>query len=137
MNKNNYEQILSIVKIIKSKGVDFQTALTLIKNNLSLLTIPEEELEHRLFIIMNNTTIYAVLYVEENNYAWSIYQENSFGPFIRKNVDKNNHNYIIEMMLEAVKKFNQKKQSDFKKSLEEQVEEFNQIQQNEEGYHLK
>lgn len=137
MNKNNYEQILSIVKIIKSKGVDFQTALTLVKNNLSLLTIPEEELEHRLFIIMNNTTIYAVLYVEENNYAWSIYRENSFGPFIRKNVDKNNHNYIIEMMLEAVKKFNQKKQSDFKKSLEEQVEEFNQIQQNEEGYHLK
>ena len=83
---------------------------------------------------MNNTLIYAILYVEENNYAWSIYQENSFGKFI-KNKDKNNHNYIIEMMLEAVEKFNKKKS--LNKSLEEQIKEFNQIKQNEEGYHLK
>ena len=94
MNKETYKQIINIVKIIKNKGVSFQDALTLVKNNLELLNIPEEELEHRLFIIMNNTLIYAILYVEENNYAWSIYQENSFGNFI-KNKYKNNHNYII------------------------------------------
>lgn len=136
MNKETYGQIINIVKIIKNKGISFQDALTLIKNNLELLNIPKEELEHRLFIVMNNTVIYAVLYVEENNYAWSIYQENSFGPFI-KNRDKNNHNYIIEMMLEAVEKFNRKKQNSLNKNLEEQIKEFNQINQNEEGYHLK
>lgn len=134
VNKETYKQIINIVKITKNKGVSFQDALTLVKNNLELLNIPEEELEHRLFIIMNNTLIYAILYVEENNYAWSIYQENSFGHFI-KNKDKNNHNYIIEMMLEAVEKFNKKKS--LNKSLEEQIKEFNQIKQNEEGYHLK
>lgn len=136
MNKENYEQIINIVKIIKNKGVSFQDALTLIKNNLELLTIPEEELKHRLFVVMNNTTIYAVLYVEKNNYAWSIYKENSFGPFIKKNIDKNNHNYIIEMMLDAIRKYS-KKQNTFSPSLELQIEEFNQINQNEEGYHLK
>lgn len=136
MNKETYGQIINIVKIIKNKGISFQDALTLIKNNLELLNIPKEELEHRLFIVMNNTVIYAVLYVEENNYAWSIYQENSFGPFT-KNRDKDNHNYIIEMMLEAVEKFNRKKQNSLNKNLEEQIKEFNQINQNEEGYHLK
>lgn len=136
VNKETYGQIINIVKIIKNKGISFQDALTLIKNNLELLNIPKEELEHRLFIVMNNTVIYAVLYVEENNYAWSIYQENSFGPFT-KNRDKDNHNYIIEMMLEAVEKFNRKKQNSLNKNLEEQIKEFNQINQNEEGYHLK
>lgn len=136
MNKENYEQIINVVKIMKNKGVSFQDALTLIKNNLELLTISEEELKHRLFVVMNNTTIYAVLYVEKNNYAWSIYKENSFEPFIKKNIDKNNHNYIIEMMLDAIRKYS-KKQNTFSPSLELQIEEFNQINQNKEGYHLK
>lgn len=137
MNKQSYEQIINIIKIIKNKGVSFQNALTLVKNNIELLNIPEEELEHRLFIIMNNTIIYAILYVEENNYSWSIYQENGFGPFINKNIDKNNHNYIIEMMLEAIKKFSKKRTNSLAQSLEEQIGEFKEIKQNEEGYHLK
>lgn len=137
MNKNYYEEIISIIKIMKNRGIPFQSALSLIKNNMELLQIPEEELEQRLFIVMNNTILYAILYVEENNYAWSIYQENSFGRFINKNTDKKNHNYIIEMMLDAVKKYNQKSQISPNQSLEKQIIEFNLIKQNEEGYHLK
>lgn len=137
MNKQNYEQIINIIRIIKNKGISFQDALTLVRNNIELLSIPEEELEHRLFIVMNNTLVYAILYVEENNYAWSVYQENGFGPFINKSVDKNNHNYIIEMMLESIKKISKKRISLLNQTLEKQIGEFKEIKQNEEGYHLK
>lgn len=136
MQQKNYEEIMKIIKIIKSKGIGFKDALTLVRNNLNLLNIPKEELEHRLFVIMNNSIIYAILYVEENNYAWSIYQENGFGPFINKNIDKNNHNYIIEMMIEAIKKFSKKRMIP-NQSLEDQIVEFKEIKQNDEGYHLK
>jgi len=138
MNKQDIlKQTLNIANIIKRKGCNIQSAFTLVKNNPELLKIDINELEKRLYLIINHNIIYALLYVEENNYSWSILKNNEFGPFIKNIANHHNNDYIIEMIIESIEKYNKITSPMSNQTLEEKIKQFDLIKKNEEGYHLK
>lgn len=138
MNKiETYTKILLIAKIIKNKGGNYKHALSLIKNNPGLLSLNEHELETRLYLILNHASLYAILYVENNGYSWSILKDNQFGSLVQDTADKKNNDYIIEMILDSINKYQKISGYDKEQTLEEKMQQFQLVKKNEEGYHLK
>ena len=138
MNKQEIlKKTLIIASIIKSKGGPMQSVTSLIHNNPELLLMTTEELEKKLYLIINNNFTYAILLIENNLYKWSILENNTFGPFITNSMLETNNNYIIEMIINSINKYIKFTNIDPNYSLEKKVELFKRINKNEEGYHLK
>lgn len=131
-----FKQTLIIISILKRKGINIQEAMTLIRNNPELLQVDYQELEKRLYLVINHNSIYAALYVEENAYSWSLYKENTFAPFVTSTASERNNDYIIEMMIDSIEKYSKIRQEQ-NDTLEEKIEQFKLIKKNEDGYHLK
>ena len=129
------ENIHEYLKIIINKGCSFETALSLLKSNSSLLHYTTDELEKKLSFISNHNSLYAALLVDGNTYAWSIYQNGNFGKFI-KPFGNTNRDYIVDMVLDFV--YNNKMiKNSGNMSLEDAIVKFKKNITNVTGYHLK
>lgn len=138
MNKEEIKaKTLEIAKIIHKKGGNSKSTLSLIRNNPNLLNMNPKVLENQLYLIINHSTVYAILFVEENDYYWSVLEHEEFGPLISSKAHQENNDYIIDMMIESVNKYFSYQAPEEKQTLEEDLKTFSSIRKNEEGYHLK
>lgn len=136
---NNVEQKESrakiVTQIIVEKGGNYEIAKSLIDNNPSLLEFNEEELRKHIFLIMNHDIVYAVLFIVDNDLFWTVLDRNKCGLLIKN--DSSALDYVILLMLESIRKYEQLTPHDEKPSLEEAINEYNLVKKNEESYHIK
>ena len=85
MNNNNYikQNINEYLDVIVKKGCPFEAALSLLKNNSSLLHYTPAELDRKISFISNHKSLYAALLIDGNMYAWSIYRNGQFDKFVK------------------------------------------------------
>lgn len=133
---NSENNISSLVtKIIIEKGGNEEIARSLINNNPSLVKFSEEELRKHIFLIMNHDIVYAVLFIIDNDLFWSVLDNNRCGVLIKN--DTHALDYVILLMLESIKKYEQLMPHEEEISLEEAINEYNLVKKNEESYHIK
>lgn len=123
-----------IINFLTSKGIDSIYALSLIKNNPEILKIDIEVLKNQLFLILNHQILYAMLYVNQNNYAWSLFKNNEFGPFISNEEEKD---LIVEMMISSIDKLINIEETNVNQSLELKMQEYRRIKKYNDGYHIE
>ena len=99
--------------------------------------LKHKEIANKIFFICNNTEIYAILIVNDNNYYWSICHNNTSYPLEEK-TEKNN-DYIVEMIINFI---NEKKFQNIIPNLQEmntetKIKALKNIKLNSKGYHIK
>ena len=139
MNNNNYikQNINEYLDVIVKKGCPFEAALSLLKNNSSLLHYTPAELDRKISFISNHKSLYAALLIDGNMYAWSIYRNGQFDKFVKSvSVEDKNKDYIVDMVLDFI--YNNKMyKNDSDMVLEDAVIKFKKNVTNITGYHLR
>lgn len=146
----NKEKIIEILNVLINKGCNKESAASLLTNNLGLISYTKEELESKLSMIYNNREIYAILFCDENNYKWSLYNKNNNSFTVFKgyneensifygNVKEQNKDYIVEMVLSYLDnpKFKNFIKYDETDTLEEKINNYKSLKTNDQGYHIK
>lgn len=138
MKNQVYEKMYANLEVIKKKGCDLRSGLSLLRNNPILLEYTPEELDHKLSFIFNHNQMYAAILIDKNYYEWSLYENESFSEFKSPTVYKEeSDDLVVHMMINSIvhNKFTRKKN---KLSLEDEINVFkNNIKTNSTGYHIK
>ena len=133
---NHSNQFNEIINLFIRNDCSIKLALSFISNNLNYI-LKHKEIANKIFFICNNTEIYAILIVNENNYYWSICHNNTSYPLEEK-TEKNN-DYIVEMIINFI---NEKKFQNIIPNLQEmntetKIKTLKNIKLNSKGYHIK
>lgn len=133
---NPSNQFNEIINLFIKNGCSIKLALSFISNNLDYI-LKHKEIANKIFFICNNTEIYAILIVNDNNYYWSICHNNTSYPLEEK-TEKNN-DYIVEMIINFI---NEKKFQNIIPNLQEmntetKIKALKNIKLNSKGYHIK
>lgn len=133
---NPSNQFNEIINLFIRNDCSIKLALSFISNNLDYI-LKHKEIANKIFFICNNTEIYAILIVNENNYYWSICHNNTSYPLEEK-TEKNN-DYIVEMIINFI---NEKKFQNIIPNLQEmntetKIKALKNIKLNSKGYHIK
>lgn len=138
MKNNVYEKMYANLEVIRKKGCDLKAGLSLIKNNPILLEYSPEELDHKLSFIVNHNQIYAALFVNNNYYEWSIYEDGTFSSLQSPTMyDEESEDLVVEMIIDSIihNKLTKRKNN---LSLEDEINNFkNTVKTNNLGYHIK
>ncbi len=133
---NPSNQFNEIINLFIRNDCSIKLALSFISNNLNYI-LKHKEIANKIFFICNNTEIYAILIVNDNNYYWSICHNNTSYPLEEK-TEKNN-DYIVEMIINFI---NEKKFQNIIPNLQEmntetKIKALKNIKLNSKGYHIK
>lgn len=140
--EDKYTTIEKIIEMFYNVGCDFQSAKSFITNNTKLIN-ETPDIEQKLYFILNNTEVYGVILVIDNDYQWSIYKDFEFKPFETIKDEETetltNGDYIVEMMINFA---NQEKVISIipdiqEYNLEQQIKTLKSIGLNSNGYHFK
>ncbi len=138
MKNNVYEKMYANLEVIRKKGCDLKAGLSLIKNNPILLEYSPEELDHKLSFIVNHNQIYAALFVNNNYYEWSLYEDGIFSSLQSPTMyDEESEDLVVEMIIDSIihNKLTKRKNN---LSLEDEINNFkNTVKTNNLGYHIK
>ena len=138
MKNNVYEKMYANLEVIRKKGCDLKAGLSLIKNNPILLEYSPEELDHKLSFIVNHNQIYAALFVNDNYYEWSLYEDGTFSSLQSPTMyDEESEDLVVEMIIDSIvhNKLTKRKNN---LSLEDEINNFkNTVKTNNLGYHIK
>ena len=138
MKKYSYEKMYANLEVIKKKGCNAISALSLIKNNPILLEYCPDDLDKKLSFIFNHEKLYAALLINGDYYEWSTYDDDTFSEFkCGTIIGEETDDYIVDMIVDFI--YNNKI-SKMRKDipLEELVYQFkNKMKTNSTGYHLK
>ena len=138
MKNNVYEKLYANLEVIRKKGCDLKAGLSLIKNNPILLEYSPEELDHKLSFIVNHNQIYAALFVNNNYYEWSLYEDGIFSSLQSPTMyDEESEDLVVEMIIDSIihNKLTKRKNN---LSLEDEINNFkNTVKTNNLGYHIK
>ncbi len=133
---NPSNQFNEIINLFIKNGCSIKLALSFISNNLDYI-LKHKEIANKIFFICNNTEIYAILIVNDNNYYWSICHNNTSYPLEEK-TEKNN-DYIVEMIINFIseKKFQNIIPNLQEMNTETKIKALKNIKLNSKGYHIK
>ena len=133
---NPSNQFNEIINLFIKNGCSIKLALSFISNNLDYI-LKHKEIANKIFFICNNTEIYAILIVNDNNYYWSICHNNTSYPLEEK-TEKNNY-YIVEMIINFIseKKFQNIIPNLQEMNTETKIKALKNIKLNSKGYHIK
>lgn len=138
MKNNVYEKMYANLEVIRKKGCDLKAGLSLIKNNPILLEYSPEELDHKLSFIVNHNQIYAALFVNNNYYEWSLYEDGIFSSLQSPTMyNEESEDLVVEMIIDSIihNKLTKRKNN---LSLEDEINNFkNTVKTNNLGYHIK
>lgn len=135
---------LPVVQMLLEKGCTVDEAVSFISNNVDFLGGEIDSIKDKLFLICNNKKKYALLFVDGNDYKWSIYKDDEFKTI--KKIDEDTDlseversDFIVEMMIDFSKKaIVQQLAPDIKNmNIEGKVKTLKRIGLNSNGYHFK
>lgn len=97
------EEFRPIIEKLCNQECSIQDAMTFICKNYEYLKEKDLKEKDKFYLIYNNKNLYGIIIVNENEYEWSLYnEEEGFSPLIKLSSTKNdikNSDYIIEMMI--------------------------------------
>ncbi len=139
IQKRVSEEFSGVIKVFKNNEIEDKTILSFIDTNFEFLKENEEDIEKHLFLLMNKRELYSVLYVNEDNYLWSTYDDNEFIPFRKLSDDFKNNDYVVEMVIAYASSYKIKEaipEIDTM-NVENKVKTLKSIGLNSNGYHIK
>ena len=98
IQKRVLEEFNGVIKVFKNNEIEDKIILSFIDTNFDFLK-EKENIERHLFLLMNKKELYSVLYVNEDNYLWSTFDDNEFMPFRKLSDDFKNNDYVVEMVI--------------------------------------
>ena len=138
IQKRVLEEFDGVIKVFKNNEIEDRTILSFIDTNFDFLK-EKEDIERHLFLLMNKKELYSVLYVNEDNYLWSTYDDNEFMPFKKLSDDFKNNDYGVEMVISYSSSYKIKEAipeiDDM--NVENKVKTLKNIGLNSNGYHIK
>ena len=138
IQKRVLEEFDGVIKVFKNNEIEDRTILSFIDTNFDFLK-EKEDIERHLFLLMNKKKLYSVLYVNEDNYLWSTYDDNEFMPFRKLSDDFKNNDYVVEMVIAYASSYKIKEaipEIDAM-NVENKVKTLKNIGLNSNGYHIK
>lgn len=141
MEKKVVEEFSPIINDFVDIGCSVEEALTFIYNNIEVVRDSDKFNVEKMYFICNNKEVYGLLYVDGDDYSWSIHINNEFSKLKSKDekTDVTNSDYIVDMMIgigesEKVKKV---VPSIDTMSTEGKIKTLKKIGLNSKGYHFK
>ena len=144
MKQKVLEKFKVIFENLEARGCSKEEILSFIDSNFDLIQKEYETITERLYLIYNNKALYGVLFVDGDEYQWSIYRNNEkFMPLVRvggrDNNGLQNGDYIVEMMLNFAdtEKVKQVVPNVSEMDVENKVKILKRIGLNSKGYHFR
>ena len=81
MQEKVVKEFNEVIEVFGESNLDYKTALLFISTNLEFLRRKREGIKDKLFLIMNKKELCSVLYINNDSYLWSTYDEEEFLPF--------------------------------------------------------
>lgn len=130
------DQLDQLISLFIDNGCSTKLTLSFITNNLDYI-LKDENIMNKIYFICNNTEIYAILIVDDNNYSWSICQDNISYPLEKKGDE--NSDYVIEKIINYAneKKFKKVIPNSSKMNTETKIKTLRNIKLNSNGYHIQ
>ncbi len=138
IQKRVLEEFNGVIKVFKNNEIEDKIILSFIDTNFDFLK-ENDDIERYLFLLMNKNELYSVLYVNEDNYLWSTYDDNEFMPFRKLSDDFKNNDYVVEMVIAYASSYKIKEVIPEIDSMnvENKVKTLKNIGLNSNGYHIK
>lgn len=138
IQKRVLEEFNGVIKVFKNNEIEDKIILSFIDTNFDFLK-ENDDIERYLFLLMNKNELYSVLYVNEDNYLWSTYDDNEFMPFRKLSDDFKNNDYVVEMVIAYASSYKIKEAIPEIDSMnvENKVKTLKNIGLNSNGYHIK
>lgn len=138
IQKRVLEEFNGVIKVFKNNEIEDKIILSFIDTNFDFLK-ENDDIERYLFLLMNKNELYSVLYVNEDNYLWSTYDDNEFMPFRKLSDDFKNNDYVVEMVIAYASSYKIKEAIPEIDSMnvENKVKTLKSIGLNSNGYHIK
>lgn len=138
IQKRVLEEFNGVIKVFKNNEIEDKIILSFIDTNFDFLK-ENDDIERYLFLLMNKNELYSVLYVNEDNYLWSTYDDNEFLPFRKLSDDFKNNDYVVEMVIAYASSYKIKEAIPEIDSMnvENKVKTLKNIGLNSNGYHIK
>lgn len=138
IQKRVLEEFNGVIKVFKNNEIEDKIILSFIDTNFDFLK-ENDDIERYLFLLMNKNELYSVLYVNEDNYLWSTYDDNEFLPFRKLSDDFKNNDYVVEMVIAYASSYKIKEVIPEIDSMnvENKVKTLKNIGLNSNGYHIK
>ena len=138
IQKRVLEEFNGVIKVFKNNEIEDKIILSFIDTNFDFLK-ENDDIERYLFLLMNKNELYSVLYVNEDNYLWSTYDDNEFMPFRKLSDDFKNNDYVVEMVIAYASSYKIKEAIPEIDSMnvENMVKTLKNIGLNSNGYHIK
>lgn len=139
MQEKVVKEFNEVIEIFGESNLDYKTALLFISTNLEFLRRKREGIKDKLFLIMNKKELCSVLYINNDNYLWSTYDEEEFLPFKSPSNNFEDNDSIVERVLsytdadkikEAIPEIDAM-------NVENKVKTLKNIGLNSNGYHIK
>ena len=138
IQKRVLEEFNGVIKVFKNNEIEDKIILSFIDTNFDFLK-EKEDIERHLFLLMNKKELYSVLYVNEDNYLWSTFDDKEFMPFRNLSDDFKNNDYVVEMVIAYASSYKIKEAipeiDDM--NVENKVKTLKNIGLNSNGYHIK
>lgn len=138
IQKRVLEEFNGVIKVFKNNEIEDKIILSFIDTNFDFLK-EKEDIERHLFLLMNKKELYSVLYVNEDNYLWSTFDDKEFMPFRKLSDDFKNNDYVVEMVISYASSYKIKEAipeiDDM--NVENKVKTLKNIGLNSNGYHIK
>ena len=138
IQKRVLEEFNGVIKVFKNNEIEDKIILSFIDTNFDFLK-ENDDIERYIFLLMNKNELYSVLYVNEDNYLWSTYDDNEFMPFRKLSDDFKNNDYVVEMVIAYASSYKIKEAIPEIDSMnvENKVKTLKNIGLNSNGYHIK
>lgn len=139
MQEKVVKEFNEVIEVFGESNLDYKTALLFISTNLEFLRRKREGIKDKLFLIMNKKELCSVLYINNDSYLLSTYDEEEFLPFKSPSKNFEDNDSIVERVLsytdadkikEAIPEIEDM-------NVENKVKTLKNIGLNSNGYHIK
>lgn len=138
MQEKVIKEFNEVIEIFGESNLDYKTALLFISTNLEFLRRKRDGIKDKLFLIMNKKELYSVLYINNDSYHWSTYDEEEFLPFKSPSKNFEDNDSIIERVLSYTEadKIREAVPEIDRMNIENKVKILKSIGLNSNGYHI-
>ena len=81
MEEKAYDAIQNLFKLFNDHQINYELTASFINNNWNLIYQIGDNILPKLFFIFNNHEFYGILYIDGNDYSWSVIKNDSLSPF--------------------------------------------------------
>lgn len=130
------EYLKKLINLLIKRGLTQEQAIKFIELNPKLLKYSIEDIVYKLTVVLNNNTVYGVIFCDKNNLYWCI-NENGILEGLFEKLESNSIDYIIQMIVTNAYRDKIKEYLDGEDTLENRLKIYKDISGDSPGYKVK